>query len=113
MSKQRLHELAGHLQTSVELERAAIAREIHDDVGGSLTAVKFDLAWIDRHAQEPEVRQRVAAASRGGAAVFERIVHSNLVIDFEIARDVDAVREGAGDRERVRRPRHDGVGARA
>ncbi len=61
-SKQRLHELAGHLQTSVELERAAIAREIHDDVGGSLTAVKFDLAWIDRHAKEPEVRQRVAAA---------------------------------------------------
>ena len=61
-SKQRLHELAGHLQTSVEMERAAIAREIHDDVGGSLTAVKFDLAWIDRHAKEPEVRKRVAAA---------------------------------------------------
>ncbi|MFX8055734.1 hypothetical protein ABTK93_21100, partial [Acinetobacter baumannii] len=30
-SKQRLHQLAGHLQSSVELERAAIAREIHDD----------------------------------------------------------------------------------
>ena len=44
-SKQRLHELAQHLQTSIELERTAIAREIHDDVGGSLTAVKFDLAW--------------------------------------------------------------------
>ena len=43
-------ELAQHLQTSVELERAAIAREIHDDVGGSLTALKFDLAWIARHA---------------------------------------------------------------
>jgi FixJ family two-component response regulator len=48
-SKQRLHELAQHLQTSVEHERAAIAREIHDDVGGSLTALKFDLAWIARH----------------------------------------------------------------
>ncbi|WP_153062169.1 response regulator, partial [Escherichia coli] len=58
-SKQRLHQLAGHLQSSVELERAAIAREIHDDVGGSLTAIKFDLAWIDRHATEPEVRRRV------------------------------------------------------
>jgi len=45
-SKQQLHELAGHLQTSVEQERAAIAREIHDDVGGSLTAIKFDLAWM-------------------------------------------------------------------
>ena len=45
-SKQRLRELAQHLQTSVESERAAIAREIHDDVGGSLTALNFDLAWL-------------------------------------------------------------------
>jgi signal transduction histidine kinase len=78
-SKQRLHELAGHLQTSVELERAAIAREIHDDVGGSLTAIKFDLAWIDRHAQEPEVRQRVAAALETVNSAIEasqRIMHN-------------------------------------
>lgn len=61
-SKQRLHELAGHLQTQVELERAGVAREIHDDVGGALTAIKFDLAWIDRHAQEADVRQRVQMA---------------------------------------------------
>lgn len=78
-SKQRLHQLAGHLQTSVEMERAAIAREIHDDVGGSLTAVKFDLAWIDRHAQEPEVRQRVAAALETVNAAIDasqRIMHN-------------------------------------
>ncbi|PZP35001.1 MAG: hypothetical protein DI603_03730 [Roseateles depolymerans] len=78
-SKQRLHQLAGHLQTSVELERAAIAREIHDDVGGSLTALKFDLAWIDRHAREPEVRQRVAAALETVSSAIEasqRIMHN-------------------------------------
>ncbi len=78
-SKQRLHALAGHLQTSVELERAAIAREIHDDVGGSLTALKFDLAWIDRHAQEPEVRQRVAAALETVSSAIDasqRIMHN-------------------------------------
>lgn len=49
-SEQRLAALAEHLQTSIEEERAAIAREIHDDIGGALTAVKFDLAWIGRHA---------------------------------------------------------------
>ncbi|HEV6965578.1 hybrid sensor histidine kinase/response regulator [Roseateles sp.] len=78
-SKQRLHELAGHLQTSVELERAAIAREIHDDVGGSLTALKFDLAWIDRHATEPEVRQRVVAALEtvnSAIDASQRIMHN-------------------------------------
>lgn len=78
-SKQRLHQLAGHLQTSVELERAAIAREIHDDVGGSLTAIKFDLAWIDRHATEPEVRQRVGAALEtvnSAIDASQRIMHN-------------------------------------
>ena len=61
-SKQRLRELAQHLQSSIELERAAIAREIHDDVGGSLTALKFDLAWIARHADSAAVLGRVNSA---------------------------------------------------
>jgi signal transduction histidine kinase len=61
-SRQRLSELAQHLQTSVDMERAAIAREIHDDVGGSLTALKFDLAWIARHANAEAVQQRANAA---------------------------------------------------
>jgi signal transduction histidine kinase len=62
LSRQRLSELAQHLQTSIEQERAAIAREIHDDVGGSLTAVKFDLAWIERRSSDPGVRERVRSA---------------------------------------------------
>jgi signal transduction histidine kinase len=62
LSKRRLSELAQHLQNSIEQERAAISREIHDDVGGSLTALKFDLAWIARHSDSPEVLDRVGAA---------------------------------------------------
>jgi len=61
-SRRRLSELAQHLQTSVETERQAIAREIHDDVGGSLTALKFELDWIRRHADTPAVQQRAAMA---------------------------------------------------
>jgi signal transduction histidine kinase len=61
-SRKRLSELAQHLQTSVETERHAIAREIHDDVGGSLTALKFELDWIRRHAGTPEVQQRAVSA---------------------------------------------------
>jgi len=79
VSKQRLHELAQHLQTSVEMERAAIAREIHDDVGGSLTALKFDLAWIARHTQEPEVQSRVNGALETVTLAIEasqRIMHN-------------------------------------
>lgn len=62
-SRQRLAELAEHLQTSIEQERADIAREIHDDIGGSLAAVKLDLAWIGRRpALEPDMRQHVGSA---------------------------------------------------
>ncbi|HLL18906.1 MAG TPA: response regulator, partial [Rubrivivax sp.] len=62
ISRKRLSELAQHLQTSVEAERQAIAREIHDDVGGSLTALKFELDWIRRHAVTPEIQTRTLAA---------------------------------------------------
>jgi len=78
-SKQRLHELAQHLQTSVEHERAAIAREIHDDVGGSLTALKFDLAWIARHSDMPQVKSRVSSAIETLSHAVEasqRIMHN-------------------------------------
>ncbi len=62
-SEQRLADLAEHLQTSIEEERAAIAREIHDDIGGALAAVKFDLAWLARHAQDEGQRQHAATAT--------------------------------------------------
>ncbi|MEO7056660.1 MAG: response regulator [Caldimonas sp.] len=78
-SKQRLHEFAQHLQTSVEQERAAIAREIHDDVGGSLTALKFDLAWIARHSTSPAVVSRVQSAVETVSHAVEasqRIMHN-------------------------------------
>ncbi len=61
-SERRLAALTEHLQTSIEQERAAIAREIHDDIGGALTAVKFDLAWIGRHTESDAMREHTGAA---------------------------------------------------
>lgn len=78
-SKRRLSQLAQHLQTSVEAERAAIAREIHDDVGGSLTALKFDLAWIARHADSDGVAARAHSALETVSHAIEasqRVMHN-------------------------------------
>ncbi|WP_300652525.1 ATP-binding protein [Hydrogenophaga sp.] len=61
-SRQRLAELAEHLQTSIEQERANIAREIHDDIGGALAAVKLDLAWVGRRETDAEVLKHVTTA---------------------------------------------------
>ena len=78
-SKERLRALAQHLQTSIEQERTAIAREIHDDVGGSLTAVKFDLDWIARHADAPALQSRARSALETVNQAIEaaqRIMHN-------------------------------------
>lgn len=61
-SEQRLARFAEHLQMAIEQERAAIAREIHDDIGGALTAVKFDLSWLGRHDADPAAQQHIDAA---------------------------------------------------
>ncbi len=78
-SRKQLSELAQHLQSNIERERAAIAREIHDDVGGALTAIKFDLAWIGRHVDAPAVQQRISSALETVAHAVEasqRIMHN-------------------------------------
>jgi two-component system sensor histidine kinase UhpB len=62
-SERRLAELAEHLQTSIEQERAAIAREVHDDIGGSLAAIRLDLAWIGRHTDDAAMQSHLGAAS--------------------------------------------------
>jgi len=63
ISERRLAEFAEHLQSTIEQERASIAREIHDDIGGALAAVKLDLAWIGRHLSDPKTLSHVDAAT--------------------------------------------------
>lgn len=47
-SRAQLAELSAHVNTVKEQERAHIAREIHDDLGGNLTAIKMALALLTR-----------------------------------------------------------------
>ncbi|TCS39198.1 histidine kinase/DNA gyrase B/HSP90-like ATPase [Paucimonas lemoignei] len=45
-SRAQLAELSAHVEKVKEQERMRIAREIHDDVGGNLTAIKMALALL-------------------------------------------------------------------
>lgn len=47
-SRDELRSLYAHLQSVREEERTHIAREIHDELGQTLTALKMDLSWL-RH----------------------------------------------------------------
>src|SRR5690349_340447 len=38
--------LSTHLLRVAESERAALAKELHDELGGLITAAKMDLSWL-------------------------------------------------------------------
>ncbi len=48
LSSNNLRKLTKHLNKIREEERKEISREIHDDIGQALTALKLDLSWIQK-----------------------------------------------------------------
>lgn len=61
-AEEQLRNLYANLQSMREEERAAIAREIHDELGQILTAIKMDIAWMNKKYSDHEgVSQKTAA----------------------------------------------------
>ncbi len=59
-SHSALQRLSAHLQQVREDERTHIAREVHDELGASLTALQFDLNWLrPRLAGEPALEGKL------------------------------------------------------
>ncbi|HVY06826.1 MAG TPA: PAS domain S-box protein [Burkholderiales bacterium] len=54
-SREKLRKLSAHLQSARESERAAVAREIHDELGATLTAAKMDLHWFAKTLADNQV----------------------------------------------------------
>jgi signal transduction histidine kinase len=53
----RLQQLSQRLMEVQEAERAAIARELHDEIGQALTAIKFNAQWLARRITGPELQK--------------------------------------------------------
>ena len=62
-SEKRLAGFAEHLQSAIEQERTGIAREIHDDIGGALASIGFDLGWIARNSTDAATQEHARQAS--------------------------------------------------
>ena len=80
-SRAQLTELSAHIESVKEKERSRIAREIHDDLGGNLTAIKMALAMLAKRLPQDD------------ALLHERADYLDELID----RSIDAVHRIAGD----------------
>lgn len=60
-AEENLRELSRKLISSLEMERAAVARELHDELGQVLTALKIDAVWLRENAEPAEegARKRI------------------------------------------------------
>jgi len=54
LQKEQLRALAERLQWVREEDRKRVARDLHDQIGQILTAIKMDLTWMTRHLPESE-----------------------------------------------------------
>jgi signal transduction histidine kinase len=64
-SERQLRSLSAHLERAKETERTAVAREVHDEIGGTLTAMKADLASLQRRLGGDEAAAERLASLEG------------------------------------------------
>jgi PAS domain S-box-containing protein len=85
--EEQLRELSAHVEAALEDERAGIAREIHDEIGQSLTALKMDVAWIARRAAngvEPVPREALLEKLDAMSALTDRVIGQIRRISSEL-----------------------------
>jgi signal transduction histidine kinase len=104
-SEARLHALTQHLERAKEEERRAIAQEIHDDIGGALTALKFELVRMSRELEarsgEPSRRLGVIQELLESAVIAShRIQHAlrPAVLDAGLVAALEWLTRGFGER---------------
>ncbi|MDD1751062.1 MAG: GAF domain-containing sensor histidine kinase [Methanothrix sp.] len=71
-SHEQLHNLTAHLQSVREEERTRIARELHDELGQALAALKMDIFWVSNN------------LSKGQKAIFEKTKDMTRFVDETI-----------------------------
>lgn len=55
-----LFALSNHLQALSEREKSELARKLHDELGGLLTAAKMDLSWLQARLEGAAIQERLA-----------------------------------------------------
>ncbi len=75
-SKDQLRALSNHLQSAIEDERAHIAREIHDDLGQALTALKIDVSLCEKLALSEPSEATTSELEQGFATIKDLLTYT-------------------------------------
>jgi signal transduction histidine kinase len=81
-SQEQLRELASYLQHVREEERSRIAREIHDELGQALTALKMDVHWLGLRL--PTDRQMLMDKIKSMSGIIDTTVQAVRRISSEL-----------------------------
>ena len=105
-SEAKLHALTQHLERAKEDERRAIAQEIHDDIGGALTALKFEWVRLARGLSGEAMRAQVDAISQlleSAVVASHRIQHAlrPAVLDVGLVAALEWLTRGFADRSGI------------
>ena len=73
-----LNAFSSHLQAFSELEKSVLARKLHDELGGLLTAAKMDLSWLQSRLLDSPYQERLAQL---GAVLDEAMELKRRVVE--------------------------------
>jgi PAS domain S-box-containing protein len=115
-AQDKLRNLSRHIISNQEKEREAISRELHDELGQTLTALRMDCAWLESHLRDAGDKglerasimrelidktiddvSRMAFQLRPGILDDLGLVDAveSLIRDYERRTDIDYVFDGA------------------
>ncbi len=76
--ERQIRELASGVELARQSERGQIAREVHDELGGSLVSLRHDIEWLTKRVSDPVVLERL------------RVMHELAVHSLDAARTIVA-----------------------
>lgn len=84
-SREELRNLYQHLHSVREEESKRIAREIHDELGQALTALKMDLSWLQSRApDDPEYKTIMRDKAQAMAKLIDKTIEIVQKISAEL-----------------------------
>jgi signal transduction histidine kinase len=107
-NREDLERLSARLVSAQEDERRNLARELHDEVGQALTAMKMDIGVALRAEQEPRIRDAlheardIAETTLRGVRDLSQLLHPSMLDDFGLPATVTAYLRNFSQRTGIR-----------